>query len=83
MKSLSINRILITAFIFLSVAFLFSCQKENSLNNSNNAVSEQDAATYSDESAQADVPFEDDQRSDPRLRQVGHSKQDVIVSLGA
>jgi hypothetical protein len=59
MKSLSINRVLITAFIFLSVAFLFSCQKENSSNNSKDAVSQQDAATYSDESAQADESFDD------------------------
>ena len=51
MKTLSIYRILITAFIFLFVAFLFSCQKENSSNTSNNGVTEQDAATYSDESA--------------------------------
>jgi hypothetical protein len=59
MKSLSINRILITAFIFLFVAFLFSCQKENSSNTSNNGITEQDAATYSDESAQADESFDD------------------------
>jgi hypothetical protein len=59
MKSFSINRILITAFIFLFVAFLFSCQKENSLNNSTNTVTEQDAATYSDESAQADESYDD------------------------
>src|SRR5215467_176474 len=59
MKTSSINRILVAAFIFLFVAFLFSCQKENSLNNSKSAVSEQDAATYSDESAQADESFDD------------------------
>ena len=60
MKTLSINRILITVFhICLFVAFLFSCQKENSSNTSNNGVTEQDAATYSDESAQADESFDD------------------------
>ena len=59
MKSLSINRILIPAFLFSIIAFLFSCQKENSLNTSKNSVSEQDAATYSDESAQADESFDD------------------------
>src|SRR6476659_8877156 len=59
MKTLSINRVLITAFIFLFVAFLFSCKKENSSNTSNNGVTEQDAATYSDESAQADESFDD------------------------
>jgi hypothetical protein len=59
MKSLSINRVFITAFIFLFIAVLFSCQKENSLNTPKNAVSEQDAATYSDEGAQADESFDD------------------------
>ncbi len=59
MKSLSINRIFTTAFIFLFVTFLFSCQKENSSTTSKNGVSEQDAATYSDESAQADESFDD------------------------
>ena len=59
MKTLSINRIITGAFIFLFVAFLFSCQKENSSTNSNNTVTEQDAATYSDESAQADESYDD------------------------
>ena len=59
MKSLSINRIFITALIFLFIAVLFSCQKENSVNSQKNAVSEQDAAAYSDESAQADESFDD------------------------
>ena len=59
MKSLSINRIFITAFIFLFITVLFSCQKENSVNSPKNSVSEQDAATYSDESAQADESFDD------------------------
>ncbi len=59
MKSVSINRILITSFLFLFIAFLFSCQKENSSTTSKNTVSEQDAATYSDESAQADESFDD------------------------
>src|SRR5438046_2409436 len=58
MKFISINRIFIAAFLFLTVAFLFSCQKENSLKNSN-TISESDAATYSDESAQADGSFDD------------------------
>ena len=59
MKSLSINRISITVLIFFFIAFLFSCQKENSSNTSKKDVSEQDAATYSDESAQADESFDD------------------------
>jgi len=59
MKSLSIKRVLITAFTFWLVAFLFSCQKENSSVPSDHGVTEQDAATYSDESAQADESFDD------------------------
>jgi hypothetical protein len=59
MKSLSVKRVLITAFTFWLVAFLFSCQKENSSVPSNNGITEQDAATYSDESAQADESFDD------------------------
>jgi hypothetical protein len=56
MKTFSINRIIAAAFIFLSTAILFSCQKEMS---SNQNVSDEDAAVYSDESAQADASFED------------------------
>lgn len=58
MKFFSINRILLAAFMFLSVAFLFSCQKE-AVKNSSNSVTETDAANYSDESAQADGTFDD------------------------
>jgi len=58
MKIISINRILIATFMFLAVAFLFSCQKDKSSTTSVN-VSETDAATYSDESAQADGSFDD------------------------
>ena len=58
MKIISLNRILIAAFMFLIVAFLFSCQKETSSKNSNNTISETDAANYSDESAQADGSFD-------------------------
>ena len=56
MKMFSINRTLIAAFAFLSVAFLFSCQKEAS---NTATISEEDAANYSDESAQADASFDD------------------------
>ncbi|MFI5186510.1 MAG: hypothetical protein ACHQF0_07295 [Chitinophagales bacterium] len=59
MKIISINRFLIIAFLFLSVAFLFSCQKETSSKNSNSTVTGSDAASYSDESAQADGSFDD------------------------
>ena len=57
MKINSINRMLV-AMLFLSAAF-FSCQKETSLNNPTNEVTEEQAATYSDESAQADASFDD------------------------
>ena len=58
MKIISINRTIIVVFIFLGTAFLFSCQKETSLSNST-TVTEEQAATYSDESAQADASFDD------------------------
>ena len=58
MKIISINRIIIATFLFLNSAFLFSCKKETSQNNPN-IVSEEQAATYSDESAQADGSFDD------------------------
>jgi len=38
---------------------LYSCQKENSATNSTQAVSEEEAVTYSDESAQAEASFDD------------------------
>src|SRR6185436_8062572 len=59
MKSLFFNRSLVTAFILLLLAFLFSCQKENSSVPAGSGVTEQDAATYSEESAQADENFDD------------------------
>ena len=58
MKTLSINRITITAFAVLFSVILYSCQKENSLNTSQ-PVTEEDAATYSDESAQTEASFDD------------------------
>jgi hypothetical protein len=61
MKFISINGALIAVFMFLSAAFLFSCQKEASVNNSNSSttVTEADAAIYSDESVQAEGSFDD------------------------
>jgi len=59
MKSPSINRILIAALTFLFISSLVSCQKETSSTPSTNGVTEQDAATYSGESAQADESFDD------------------------
>ena len=57
MKFLSFNRIALIASILLLTAFLYSCQKESSV--SNTAVTEADAATLSDESAQAEAGFDD------------------------
>lgn len=59
MKTFSINRITITAIAVLFTAFLFSCQKENSLNSSNTTVTEEEATAYSDESAQVEASFDD------------------------
>lgn len=60
MKTLSINRMLIAVFAALFSIILYSCQKENSLNsNSTVALTEDQVATYSDESAQVDASFDD------------------------
>ena len=58
MKTLSINKITIAAFAVLFSVILYSCQKENSLDTSLTVTDEQ-AATYSDESLQADASFDD------------------------
>jgi hypothetical protein len=47
------------AVLFVLVTALYSCQKENSSTNSSQAVSEEEAVTYSDESAQAEASFDD------------------------
>jgi hypothetical protein len=57
MKFLSINRITLAVFFLIATA-LYSCQKENSASNST-PVSEEDAVTYSDESAQTEGSFDD------------------------
>ena len=59
MKTLSINRITIVAFAVLFSIVLYSCQKENSLNNSTSTITEEDATVYSDESTQAEASFDD------------------------
>ena len=63
MKTLSMNRMTHAALAVIFSIILYSCQKENSLNNSTTsattAVSEDDAKQYSDESAQADASFDD------------------------
>ncbi len=60
MKKLSINRISIAALSFLIATMLFSCKKELSSNNSNNAtVTEDQATAYSEESSVAEASFDD------------------------
>jgi hypothetical protein len=61
MKLFTMNRVTFTVITVFFTIFLFSCQKENSLdeNNSSIAVTEEEAATYADESAQAEASFDD------------------------
>ena len=56
MNFLTINRITV-AILFLAVSALYSCQKENS--SVTQPVTEDEAVTYSDESAQAEASFDD------------------------
>lgn len=58
MKTLSINRITLAAIAVLFSLFVTSCQKESSLDNTT-VVTEEEAATYSEESAQAEASFDD------------------------
>ncbi|MBK5271781.1 MAG: hypothetical protein JJE22_12290 [Bacteroidia bacterium] len=58
MKTFSINKISIAAFAVLFSVILYSCQKENQSNTSL-AVTDEQAATYSDESTQAEASFDD------------------------
>lgn len=55
----SIYRITIAVITALFVSFLFSCQKEGSVSNSNTTITEEEAAVYSDESTQAEASFDD------------------------
>jgi len=57
MKTNFINRVTIAAFAVMCSVFLFSCQKESSLDNT--PVSEEEAKVYADESAQAEASFDD------------------------
>lgn len=59
MKTFSINRITNAAFAVFFSVILFSCQKENSFTNPQETVTEEEAKTYSDESARADASFDD------------------------
>lgn len=57
MKTITINRITLAAIAVLFTGFLFSCQKDTS--SSTETLTEEQAATYSDESAQAEASFDD------------------------
>lgn len=60
MKFLSHTRISLAAFLFVLVASLYSCTKENSSDpNQEIPVTDDEAVTYSDESAQAEASFDD------------------------
>src|SRR4026208_1328307 len=58
MKTLNINRAIIGMLAMLFVLVLYSCQKENSVDNSA-TITEEQAVQYSDESAQAEASFDD------------------------
>jgi hypothetical protein len=57
MKTISLNRLTIAVCSVFFCIILFSCQKESS--QSASPVSEEDAITYTDESAQAEASFDD------------------------
>ena len=60
MKTLSINRITLTAMAVLFSTFIFtSCQKEVSSINSVSAITAEEAANLSDESSQAEASLDD------------------------
>ena len=59
MKKFSINRTSIAALTFLVASMLFSCQKDLSSSNNSTSVTEEQATTYSEESSQAEVSFDD------------------------
>lgn len=58
MKTYTTNRLLLSAFAVLFTVFVFtSCQKESS--STTDTLTEEQATTYSDESAQAEASFDD------------------------
>ncbi len=59
MKTLSLNRNLIAAIAVIFSVFIVSCQKEGSLSENTDPVTEEQAKTYSDESTQAEASFDD------------------------
>ena len=58
MKTIKLNRITLAAFAVLFSLFITSCQKESSLSTSE-TVTEEEAATLSEESTQAEASFDD------------------------
>ena len=57
---ISTNRITIATIALLLTTLLFSCQKEDSMNETNTInVTEEEATTYADESTQAEASFDD------------------------
>lgn len=60
MKTITFNRITLAVIAVLFSAFIFtSCQKENSAVTASDNLTEEQAATFSDESAQAEASFDD------------------------
>lgn len=59
MKTLLFNRITIAAIAILFSTIIFSCKKESSFDNTQTALSEEEAVTLSDESTQAESSFND------------------------
>ncbi|MBM3415568.1 MAG: hypothetical protein FJY20_03785 [Bacteroidetes bacterium] len=57
MKTIFFNRITLAILALLFTGFLFSCQKETS--SSTDGLTDEQATTYSDESAQAEASFDD------------------------
>ncbi len=55
LKTLNVTAVLAALFLFA----LVSCQKESSLSATNDTVTEADATTYSDESAQTEASYDD------------------------
>lgn len=60
MKTLSLNQILMTAFAGLIFSILVvSCKKEAAFSTTTDTVTEEEAATYSDEASQAEASYDD------------------------
>lgn len=59
MKFFTFNRIASAALAIFLTAFLFSCQKESSDQNSTPAVTEDEAIAYSEESTEAEASYDD------------------------